>query len=61
MVVIVIVVGGMVLFYVNDSGFWLVKFYFGFSEKEIFCFWIVLIVVLGGVGFGIVVLFFYLF
>ena len=60
-VVIAIAAGGTVLSHVNDSGFSLVKSYLGLSEKETFRSWTVLTAVLGGVGFGIAALLFYLF
>ena len=59
-VVIAIAAGGTMLSHVNDSGFWLVKSYLGLTEKETFRSWTLLTAILGGVGFVISCLLFYL-
>lgn len=35
-------VGSVILFYVNDVGFWMFKEYFGLIVKEIFLIWLLL-------------------
>lgn len=55
--IIVIVVGVMVMFYVNDMGFWIVNCYFDIFVKDMFVFWMCMVILIGFIGFFFVLMF----
>lgn len=56
LMVIAIAAGATILSHVNDSGFWLVKQYFGMSEKDTLRSWTVMETIIAGVGIAMVLL-----
>lgn len=60
-IVIAIASGSSIFSHVNDSGFWLVKEYFGMDEKQTFRSWTVMTTLLALTGFISSLLLFYLF
>ena len=48
--------GATVLSHVNDSGFWLVKQYFGMTEKQTLLSWTVVETLIGLIGIAMVML-----
>jgi Gnt-I system low-affinity gluconate transporter len=54
LLVIAIAAGASIMSHVNDSGFWLIKQYFGLSEKETLRSWTVSVTLVAVVGFLVV-------
>src|SRR5690625_5800603 len=55
-VTIAIACGGTVLSHFNDSGFWLLKEYFGMTEKQTLASWTVMETIIGVTGVTVVLL-----
>ncbi|MEX0684774.1 MAG: gluconate:H+ symporter [Balneolales bacterium] len=60
LIVIAIAAGSTILSHVNDSGFWLVNKYLGLTEKDTLKSWTVMETIISIVGFGMVLILYYL-